>query len=175
MEKIGQRLLKEKVITDRQLRKALERQRLHGGRIGYNLVALGIITHDEFDTFIEIHPNGIKTVENTGLELSFIADLVLKHILFMGEFKLSDISENIKLPVSVVDPAVDKLRREKFVEVKGAAEYAKSTYNFSITGEGKNRAKELFEMCQYVGPAPVPLEQYKRMVELQTIKNIIVS
>jgi predicted ATPase with chaperone activity len=175
VEKIGQRLLKEKVITDKQLKKALERQRLHGGRIGHNLVALGLITPDEFNTFIEIHPTVLKTVENTGLELSFIADLVLKHILFMGEFKLADISESIKLPVSVVDPAVDKLRREKFVEVKGAAEYAKSTYNFSITGEGKNRAKELFEICQYVGPAPIPLEQYKRIVELQTIKNIIVS
>jgi predicted ATPase with chaperone activity len=175
VEKIGQRLLKEKVITDKQLRKALERQRLRGGRIGYNLVALGIITQDEFNKFIEVHPNGIKTVENTGLELSFIANLVLKHILFMGEFKLADVSENTKLPVSVVDPAVDKLRREKFVEVKGAAEYAKSTYKFSITGEGKNRAKELFEICQYVGPAPIPLEQYKRMVELQTIRNITVN
>jgi predicted ATPase with chaperone activity len=174
-EQIGQRLLKERIITEEQLEKAIERQRLHGGRIGHNLVALGLITSDEFNTFIEIHPTVLKTVENTGLELSFIADLVLKHILFMGEFKLADISESIKLPVSVVDPALEILRREKFVEVKGGREYAKTTFIFNITGQGKNRAKELLDMCQYVGPAPVPLDQYKKMIELQTVKNIIVS
>jgi predicted ATPase with chaperone activity len=175
VDKIGQRLLKEKVITNKQLKEALERQRLHGGRLGHNLVTLGLITLEEFNTFIESRPTMPKTVEDTGLELSFIADLILKHTLFMGEFKLTDIIENIKLPLSIVDPAIDILRHEKFVEVKGATEYARISYTFSITGEGKKRAKELFETCQYVGAAPVPLYQYKTTAELQTTKNIIVS
>ena len=175
MEKIGQRLLKEKVITNEQLKKALERQRLHGGRIGQNLVTLGLMTPEEFNTFIESRPTIPKTIEDTGLELSFISDLILKHILFLGEFKLTDITENCKLPISVVDPAIDVLRHEKLVEVKGATEYARISYTFSITGEGKKRAKELFETCQYVGPAPVTLNQYNKTVELQTTKNIIVS
>ena len=117
-ETLGQKLLREKVVTEEQLEKAIARQRLQGGRIGHNLVALGFITSEELSTFFRRYPSAPKTVEETGLDLSFIADLIMKHILFMGEFKLADIADSIKLPISVVDPAVDVLRREKFVEVK---------------------------------------------------------
>lgn len=174
-EYLGQKLLKANIITEEQLQKAIERQRFHGARIGHNLVALGFIKPEELNTFLEAYPSASKTIEQTGLDLSFITDLVMKHILFMGEFRLSDISENIKLPISILDAAIEALRREKFIEIKGATDYAKSTYNFTITGQGKNRAAELLEICRYVGPAPVPLDEYKRMVELQTIRNIVVS
>jgi len=174
-EFLGQKLIKAQAITERQLEKAIERQRYHGGRLGHNLVALGFIKAEELNNFLEAYPHVPKSVEQTGLDLSFIADLVLKHILFMGEFKLSDLSEAIKLPVAIVDSAIEVLRREKLVEIKGAAEYARSTYNFTITGQGKNRAGELLEICRYVGPAPVPLDEYRRIVEFQTVRNIVVD
>jgi predicted ATPase with chaperone activity len=174
-EQLGQKLLKEKVVTEKELEKAILRQRLQGGRLGHNLVALGFITPEELNTFFKRYPSTPKTVKDTGLELSFIADLIMKHILFIGEFKLADISERVKLPIPIVDTALDVLRREKFVEVKGAAEYAKVTYNFTITGQGKNRALELLDICRYIGPAPVSLDEYRTTIEFQTIKNIVVS
>ena len=174
-EFLGQKLVNAKAITEEQLQKAIERQRYHGGRLGHNIVALGYIKAEEINTFLEAYPHTPKSVEQTGLDLSFIEDLVMKHILFMGEFKLADLSEAIKLPLPIVDAAIEVLRREKFVEVKGAAEYARSTYNFTITGQGKNRAGELLEICRYVGPAPVPLDEYRRIVELQTVRNIVVD
>ena len=106
----------------------------------------------------------------TGLELSFLAELVLKHILFLGEFRLADISESVKLPVSVVDAVVEHLQRDKFVEVKGATQYLRSAYKFTITGQGQKMATELLEICRYAGPAPVPLDDYRKMVVYQTIK-----
>jgi predicted ATPase with chaperone activity len=174
-ETLGQKLLREKVVTEEQLEKAVARQRLQGGRIGHNLVSLGFITPEELNTFFKKYPGAPKTVEETGLDMSFITDLIMKHILFMGEFKLADIADSIKLPIPVVDPAVDVLRREKFVEVKGASEFAKLTYKFNITGHGKNRAQELLDICRYVGPAPVTLDSYTEIVEFQTIKSIVVS
>jgi energy-coupling factor transporter ATP-binding protein EcfA2 len=171
---LGQRLIKEKVVTGKQLRKALERQRLHGGRLGDNLIALSYTTPEELESFLKRFPKTPGSVEDTGLELSFIADLITKHLLFMGEFTLKDISEYTKLPISIADKAIELLRRERFVEVKGASEYAKVTYKFTVTGQGKNRAMELLDVCRYVGPAPVPLDEYKKMVESQTIKNILV-
>jgi predicted ATPase with chaperone activity len=174
-EPLGQKLLKAKIVTEDQLEKAVERQRLQGGRLGHNLVVLGFVSSDELNTFFQKYPAVPTTVEETGLDISFIADLILKHIVFMGEFKIADIAERVKLPNSIVDNALDVLRREKFIEVKGAAEFTRATYNFTITGNGKNRATELLDICRYVGPAPVCLDEYKKMVELQTIKNIIVS
>ncbi|HWR58990.1 MAG TPA: hypothetical protein VN328_08900 [Thermodesulfovibrionales bacterium] len=169
---LGGQLVKEKVVTEKQLRKALERQRLHGGRLGHNLIALGFTTPEDLDTFLKRHPKSPKTVADTGLELSFIADLIAKHSLFIGEFSLKDISEYVKLPISIVDTVIETLRRERFIEVKGAAEYAKATYKFAVTDQGKRRAAELLDVCRYVGPAPVPLEDYRKTLESQTIKNI---
>ncbi len=174
-ETLGEKLLKQRLVTEEQLATAIARQRLKGGRLGHNLVELGYISADELNAFFQVKPDVPKTIEETGLEASFIADLIMKHILHIGEFRIADVSERVKLPHSIVDSALETLRREKFIEVKGAAEYTKATYNFTITGQGKNRANELLDICRYVGPAPVPLDAYKKLVEIQTIKNIIVN
>lgn len=172
---LGQKLIKGKCITEEQLEKALARQRLRGGRLGHNLVALNFITPEELNVFFKRYPKSPKSVKETGLELSFIADLIMKHILFWGEFKLADLARVVKLPIPIVDAAVEVLRRDKFVEVRGATDYAKLTYNFTMTSHGKNRATELLDICRYIGPAPVTLDMYTEMVESQTIKNIVVS
>jgi energy-coupling factor transporter ATP-binding protein EcfA2 len=44
-----------------------------------------------------------------------------------------------------------------------------------MTEEGKNRAITLLEISRYVGPAPVPLEAYRHMVEVQSVRNIHVG
>jgi len=175
MYQLGVQLLKQGAITEKELEEALERQRLHGGRLGQNLVALGFIKEEELNNLFRRHPPVPKNLAETGLALSFIEDLVMKHILFMGEFRLADVAERIKLPMSVVDSALETLRRDKFVEVKGATGYATVTYTFKITDMGKQRSTELLELCRYAGPAPVSLEDYRTMVELQTIKSIVVG
>lgn len=172
---LGEKLLKHRVVTEEQLATAVARQRLKGGRLGHNLVELGYISAEELNTFFQKKPAVPKNVEETGLDLTFITDLIMKHILYMGDFKIADVADRVKLPHSVVDTALEVLRRDKFIEVKGATEYMRATYNFTITGQGKNRANELLDICRYVGPAPVTLDAYKNMVEVQTIKNIIVN
>src|SRR3990172_6521354 len=139
-DRIGQRLVKDGVITERQLLEAIERQMHQGGRLGQNLVELGHLSAENLDSFFRKHPPAPGTLKDTGLELSFITDLVLKHALFRGEFTLPELSSSVKLPVSIVDMAVETLRRDKLVEVKGATQYAKVTYKFNITGQGKLRA-----------------------------------
>jgi len=64
------------------------------------------------------------------------------------------------------------LRREKLVEVRSAAEFIKSSFRFNITELGKQLGNELLDICRYTGPAPVTLESYRKMVELQSIQNI---
>jgi len=169
---LGWKLQAAKLITETQLKEALERQKIQGGRLGENLIELGFITLEEFNSFLKKYPYSPKTLEDTGLELMFLAELVLKHILLMGEFRLADISERMKLPGSVLDGVVEYLQRNKLVEVKGATQYLRSTYKFTITGQGQKKATELLETCRYIGPAPVSLDAYRKMVVSQTIKNV---
>lgn len=50
--KLGEALTKEGLVTEEQLRRALERQVICGGRIGTNIVELGILTEEEFTKFL---------------------------------------------------------------------------------------------------------------------------
>lgn len=172
---LGQKLLHEQVVSEEQLEAALTRQRLHGGRLGNNLVALGHISKEELGAFFQPHPPPPKDAAATGLDATFLADLLLKHCNVMGEFSLRDATQRIRLPSGIVSELLDALRHDRYLEVKGAAGYTKSSYTFVITATGQNRAAELMEICRYLGPAPVLLDEYVRMVEMQTIRNIVVD
>lgn len=50
--KLGEILVRENLITPQQLREALEYQRASGGRLGSNLVKLGIISDDVITTVL---------------------------------------------------------------------------------------------------------------------------
>jgi predicted ATPase with chaperone activity len=175
MQELGKRLIREGLVTELELVQALERQRAEGGRLGQNLVALGFIREGDLEEFFRKRPASPKTLPESGLSSSFVADLVMKHILFMGEFRIVDVASRIKLPISIVDSVLEVLKRDRLVEVKGGTGYATVTYTFKITEQGKSRSRELLDMCHYAGPAPVTLEAYKAMVEHQTVKNIEVS
>src|ERR671919_245937 len=50
--RIGELLLKEKRITPEQLQEALNYQRQHGGKLGFNLVKLGYVRDDEITALL---------------------------------------------------------------------------------------------------------------------------
>lgn len=172
---IGRKLVEECIITDKQLEEALSRQKSKGGRVGDNLIDLGYLTEEKLNRFLHSAPPIPKTIEDTGLDKSFIADLILKHILYMGEYKITDISERIKLSVPIIDPILEMMQREKLIEVRGGSGLSRLTFRYAITGPGQKRAMELLDICRYVGPAPVSLHDYRKMVMSQSIKNVVVN
>jgi energy-coupling factor transporter ATP-binding protein EcfA2 len=172
---IGRKLVEENIITEQQLEDALRRQRSEGGRVGDNLIDLGYLTEEQLHNCLHTIPPIPKTIRDTGLDQSFLADLIMKHILHLGEYKLADVSNRIKLPTSIIDPILEMLQREKMVEVRGATGLSRFAYRYAITGIGQNRAAELLDMCRYVGPAPVSLNDYRKRTLSQSIKNIVVN
>lgn len=115
-------------------------------------------------------PTEPRSVEDTGLKLAFIADLVLKVMYTRGFLTGHEIAEAIKLPfANVVDRALDYLRREHLTEVKGSSGFGESSYQYVISEEGRARARELMDQNQYAGPAPVRLEHYTRAILAQSL------
>jgi energy-coupling factor transporter ATP-binding protein EcfA2 len=172
---LGQSLLKKKYITEAQLNKALDRQRIQGGRLGHNLIALGFINEEQLASIFKRVPLAPKDLAETGLELDFIVDLTLKHALSLSEFRLPVMAGLLKLPLAIVEKALDELRQKRFIDVKKADQLAKLTYHYHVTDEGKRRGGELRELCRYMGPAPVLLDDYRQMAASQTVKNILVN
>lgn len=162
-------------ISPVELEKARVRQLLHGGKLSESLLTLGLISQDQLIEFEHKIPEPPRTIEQTGLQLSFIVDLATKHILYMGEFDQQALADKICLPINLVDAVMEQLRRAKFVEVLGASGYASGTYRYLITDAGKTRSQELMEICRYVGPVPVSLDEYVRTVEGQTIRSVAID
>lgn len=175
MTLIGQRLLKDNCITQPQLKKALERQRLQGGHLGNNLIALGFIEGKECQALFNPTPKEPTSFQETGLNEVFINELILKHALDMSEFTIPDMSNQMKLSLPLMDKSLDSLRKERLVEVKSATQLSKLSYNFALTDAGRSKAAHLKDIQLYTGPVPVPFEEYKQMVELQTIKSISIN
>ena len=85
-ERLGELLIKRNFITPEQLKKALEEQKVKGGRLESNLVRLGYIKEDELLSFLsaqyrvpsvkiskmEVNPNVIKLVPSSVSKKYFI-------------------------------------------------------------------------------------------------------
>ena len=116
-----------------------------------------------------------KSVEDTGLTLGFLADLAVKVMYFEGYISGYEIAETMKLPYSgVVDEVLEFLKREQFCEVKGAGGLGESGYQYVISIKGSEKAREVLDRGQYVGPAPVPLEDYTNAFRKQPLQDIAI-
>lgn len=176
IDRLGQRVLKKGLISKGDLEKAIERHRLYGGRIGSNLMALNLITESELSDFFKFTPYAPSNVSEANIEFGFIADLILKHCLFLKKFTSGQLVEKTKLPTPVVVSIIDELRKDGFISiVKGDTSFDTSHYQYSLMDSGINRALKAFEECRYVGPAPVSLDEYRYAIELQTVKSIEVT
>ncbi len=74
--KLGEILVRENLITSQQLREALDYQRAHGGRLGSNLVKLGVVS-DDVITAVLSRQYGVPSIN---LELFQIEASVIKLI-----------------------------------------------------------------------------------------------
>ena len=61
-DRIGELLLRERLITTDQLKKAIDEQKKNGGRLGYNLTKLGYITEGDLSGFLS-RQYGIPTID----------------------------------------------------------------------------------------------------------------
>ena len=66
--KLGEMLLRANIITEDQLGKALEQQRLHGGKLGYNLVKLGYVKEDDITSLLS-QQYGVPAIKLSHFEI----------------------------------------------------------------------------------------------------------
>lgn len=125
---------------------------------------------------LDWEPGVIHTIENTGLSSGFIQDLALKVMYLRGQLTGRAIADTIHLPFQgVVSLALDFLKREQMCEIKGAGSLGPASYEYVITTKGMARTRELMERTTYVGPAPVPWEDYIKAIEEQRSRRLTVN
>jgi predicted ATPase with chaperone activity len=124
---------------------------------------------DSDSKFLDWEPPTVNSIEETGLTHGFLEDLALKMMYFRGQVTGHEIAELMHLPfATVVSPVLDFLKREQMCEVKGSGGLGAATYQYLITTKGAIRAREQLERTTYVGPAPVPWDEYVAAIKAQS-------
>jgi predicted ATPase with chaperone activity len=117
-----------------------------------------------------------RSIEETGLDLAFLADLVLKTMYTRGLLRGHELAESTNLPfANIIEKVLEYLRHEHLIEVRGSAGIGEASYPYVVSEEGHARARELMDQNRYIGPAPVRLEAYTKMVLAQSLTEQKIS
>jgi hypothetical protein len=139
---LGEMLLAKDLLDKVQLELALERQRLAGGLLGDNLVALGFITREKLEGLFREPPPTPTSVRDTGLDFHLLLNSVLKTIYVSGPQTVPEISYEVKLPRGIVEELLMAAKRDGFVDVRAAADLNFSILKYSLTNLGRERVIE---------------------------------
>ncbi|HEV8204510.1 MAG TPA: hypothetical protein VGP98_09750 [Pyrinomonadaceae bacterium] len=110
-----------------------------------------------------------EEITDTGISEQFLCDLALKHVAMLPEPTTMGISERINLPRTLTEDLLQKLYREKLIEVKMQSAIGSTRY--AMLDHGWDRLARLLSISGYVGPAPVSLRDYSHMMKLQSIPS----
>ena len=111
------------------------------------------------------HPPAPTSLQEAGLSLDLVIQLVLKTLHFVGELSGAELANRLGLRFSVIEPALAMIKTQHQVEVAGGSLIGGPSYRYRITDAGRTRAQLFLESNHYVGAAPVSLTQYKRYME----------
>jgi predicted ATPase with chaperone activity len=107
------------------------------------------------------------TLAETGLSETYLADLVSKHLAEAGVQDLGSLARRLSLAGTLLEDLVALLRSTGRVEVLGNR--GDSPFlRFGLTERGRAAAAEALQRDGYVGPAPVTLADYERIVRAQS-------
>jgi predicted ATPase with chaperone activity len=98
--------------------------------------------------------------------------MLLRTIYSRGAMLGRDLAQLLCLPFKVIREPLKFLKDEKCIQVDGGDLVGEVSYKFSLTDLGRKRAQDAMEQCAYVGPAPVPLEDYVEQCYRQTVSGL---
>lgn len=168
---LGNLLIESNLLNPGQLEAARVHQKTVGSSLVDSLLTLQLISPAQLDAFLGSAPPTPHSVEDTGLEMKFLLDFILKALSMTGLETIYALSEFMKLPPSVISDVLEDAQAKRLVEVLGLAEGSSFAYRYALTSDGHRRALEALQYCQYTGPAPVPIARWQEQVVKQSMAN----
>ena len=130
----------------------------------------------ENPSILDIAPNEPMSLGETGLKIGLLSDIALKFLYYTGTATGAELSDTLKLPwTNVVDQVIDFVATEKLVDLRGGKGFGRMSVDFMLTAKGREHARDALERTTYVGPAPVPIEQYSALIQNQTRELPVVN
>ena len=165
--RLGDLLIRASVVTAQDVERALQRMIEQGGRLGENLVALGALDKETLEAFLHRIPSEPTSIADTGIDESELLSLLIK-LIYVGRLVTArQFVDAIKLPMLIVMELASMAVDGRLLSALGTRNSdSMLDMSYALTEEGRNMANEFLKRSQYVGPAPVTLEQFTEQVSL---------
>ena len=169
---LGDILVGRGLVGAADIEAALARQLTEGGRLGDNLIAMGLLTAEQLAEVMNTAPTVPANLEETGISQRSLLNLLLKFMLIEGCETLLDLAERLKLPRRAVQQLLDEAVQQRLIQAVGAAPGGLAlSIRHALSESGRAAAKEALEQNLYLGPAPVSLAAYHEQILRQRIAN----
>lgn len=122
---------------------------------------------------LDQYPLAPNTIEETGIGFNLLLGLLFKSMYVTGSTTAAALANELKLSRAIIDSLMNFAKDKALVEVLGAVDTDQplTQLRYALTDIGKDWASDALNQTQYIGPAPVPLEDYRRQVQKQLISN----
>jgi hypothetical protein len=174
--RLGDLLIRAKLVTEQDVAKALQRLAIHGGRLGDNLVAIGVLDERVLNEFLHRTPREPVDIRATGLDEAELLSLMLK-LIYVGRLQtVRQFADAIKLPYNIVieltKMAVDRLYLQNM-----GSRHSDSLIDlaYTFTDLGRSFVIDAINRLHYVGPCPVTIEEFNEQVNMQKLTNELVT
>ena len=121
-------------------------------------------------------PPMLRRLEDTGLQMVMMRDILLKTVFRKNVEQASAIAEAICLPMPLTQTLIDMLREMGLMQAMGTLHATSSSeMGYQLTDAGKARALDALSQSEYYGAMPVPLDAYKEQTRRQSVKNVRIT
>jgi MoxR-like ATPase len=108
-----------------------------------------------------------RTLAEANLPLALLEDLTLKLVRHRDRPTLADVARALCLHTRLCELVLDGLVRRKLATIESADSPLRAHFRFRLTDDGKAAADEAIRRCTYSGAAPIPIDEYTRVVKSQ--------
>ncbi len=174
--RLGDLLVRARLVTAEDVTRAVEHGNEQGGRLGENLVALGILTQPALDAFLHKIPGEPANLASTRIDENDLMSLLIKLIFINRLNSVGDYVEAVRLPLHLVTELATMAVDRRLLSALGTRKSdSLLDMSYALTDEGRRFAQEALERSGYVGPAPVTIEEFNEQVTLQKPTNERIS
>jgi predicted ATPase with chaperone activity len=118
----------------------------------------------------------------SGLSPALISDMVLKLLHFATQLPAHEIATRLRLDYECIHQVIGALANGAYIQSIGQGarparelDSLEEGLAYMITDSGRERAREILDRNQYMGPAPVPLAEYNQAVRMQGLPENFTS
>ncbi|MCE9533583.1 MAG: ATP-binding protein, partial [Planctomycetes bacterium] len=115
--------------------------------------------------------------EDLGLSLPFLFETVMRTIYNRGQLTGSDLASELCIPFAALAPILPAMRKQTLIDIVGQrGSSGDASYIYELKPpKGTAAAQDALAKTSYIGPVPVPFEDYVESVLAQSIKKLIVT